>query len=75
MLNLKQFEEANATVGNTPGMGPVILPGSPGNQYDFHTQTPGSGDSPKLLPTSQEAVQFKVFDIEAFIKKLKKKTF
>ena len=39
-------ESAYATPANTPGMGAVTLPGSPNGQYNFSSQSKGSGDKP-----------------------------
>ena len=49
------YENANATLGNIPGMGSVNLPGNPTTQTGFSGQTSGSGDKPmSLMPLSMQ---------------------
>ena len=61
----KESIEENATMA-TPasvnGMGAVSLPGNPGTQADFISQTPGSGDKPNPSRTKKKKKsQFKTF--------------
>lgn len=55
LANARIYENANATLGNTYGMGAVSLPGNPVSQTGFQGQTQGSGDKPmSLLPLSMQ---------------------
>jgi hypothetical protein len=51
-----------ATPASVNGMGAVSLPGNPGTQADFISQTPGSGDKPNPSRTKKKKKsQFKTF--------------
>jgi len=56
LANARMFEgNAGSTIGNTPGMGAINLPGNPVGQTGFQGQTQGSGDKPmSLLPLSMQ---------------------
>lgn len=63
ILKKESIEEnsTTATLGSVNGMGGIALPGNPGSQTDFSTQSVGSGDIPNPKSKRRKKKSFRTF--------------